>query len=135
MKELSALNNITGIRGTEGLQKPGVGKVDKGFGDILKGQLGEVGKTNPTQATSGVKFSAHAIERMRTRGISFDQDMLKRLDEAVDKAALKGAKESLILTDDSALIVSVKNKTVITAVDKAGMKENVFTNIDSTIVL
>jgi len=89
---------------------------------------------NPANV-SALKFSAHAIDRLKSRGISFDQETLRRLENAVDKAATKGSKESLILTDDSALIVSIKNKTVITAMDRDAMKENVFTNIDSTVII
>ena len=54
---------------------------------------------------------------------------------AVDKAAAKGSKNTLLLTDSSALIVSVKDRTVVTVMDKHAMKENVFTNIDSTVVI
>lgn len=86
-------------------------------------------------ATDGIKFSNHAIERMRTRGISFTPEDLSRLSDAVGKAAAKGSKDSLILMNDSALIVSVKNNTVVTVMDKNALKENVFTNIDSTIVM
>ena len=82
-----------------------------------------------------VKFSNHAVERMQTRGISFNKTDMDRLNEAVGKAAAKGSKDSLILMNDSALIVSVKNKTVVTVMDKTALKENVFTNIDSTIVM
>lgn len=83
----------------------------------------------------GIKFSNHAVERMRTRGISFNPEDLQRLEGAIGKAAAKGSKDSLILMNDSALIVSVKNKTVVTVMDKNALKENVFTNIDSTIVM
>lgn len=72
---------------------------------------------------------------MQTRGIRYTPEDMTRLNEAVNKAAAKGSKDSLILMQDSALIVSVKNKTVVTVMDKTALKENVFTNIDSTIVL
>jgi flagellar operon protein len=85
--------------------------------------------------SSQVKFSNHAIDRMVNRGIQFTKEDLGRLNEAVDRAAAKGSKDSLILMNDSALIVSVKNKTVVTVMDKNALKENVFTNIDSTIVM
>ncbi|MBN8536312.1 MAG: hypothetical protein J0M15_04630 [Deltaproteobacteria bacterium] len=84
---------------------------------------------------TGIKFSNHAIDRMNSRGISFKQEDLSKLNEAVDRAASKGSKDSLILMNDTALIVSVKNRTVVTVMDKATLKENVFTNIDSTIVM
>ena len=51
------------------------------------------------------------------------------------RAAAKGARSSLVLMDKAALVVSVPNRTVITAVDKAALKENIFTNIDSAMIL
>lgn len=87
------------------------------------------------EAAGGLKFSNHAIERMQSRGISYDPSRLAKLDEAVKKAAAKGSKDTLVLMDDSAAIVSVKNNTVVTVMDKNNLKENVFTNIDSTIVI
>ena len=82
-----------------------------------------------------LKFSNHAVDRMVSRGIQFTPEDIGRINDAVAKAASKGSKDSLVLINDSALIVSVKNKTVVTVMDKASMKENVFTNIDSTIVM
>ena len=60
---------------------------------------------------------------------------LRTLEKAVDTAAQKGSKESLILSDNAAFIVSVRNKTVITVLDRNQMNGNVFTNIDSTVVI
>ena len=60
---------------------------------------------------------------------------MKQLEGAVDSVAQKGGKESLIMMGDAALVVSVKNRTVVTAMDRQGMKGNVFTNIDSAVVL
>lgn len=60
---------------------------------------------------------------------------MARIESAVQKAAGKGAKDTLLLADNSALIVNVKNNTVVTVMDKNNLKDNVFTNIDSTIVL
>ena len=51
-----------------------------------------------------------------------------------DRAEQKGSKDSLVLLDDLAFVVSVKNKTVVTAVDSNRAKENVFTNIDSVVI-
>jgi flagellar operon protein len=84
---------------------------------------------------SRLKFSQHAQERLaKGQTILSPQDM-QRLDQAVEQAARKGARESLILIDDLALIVSVSNRTVVTAVNGAGSKENIFTNIDSAVIL
>jgi flagellar operon protein len=86
-------------------------------------------------APSALKFSNHAVDRMRSRGLSFSPDQMAKIESAVQKAASKGAKESLLLTDEAALIVSVKDKTVVTVMDKTSLKENVFTNIDSAVMI
>ncbi|MGI6486853.1 MAG: flagellar protein [Syntrophomonadaceae bacterium] len=82
-----------------------------------------------------VKFSQHARQRIKSRNIELTEGDLQKLQSAVDKAGAKGARESLILIDRLALVVSVKNRTVITAVDEANLKENVFTNIDSAVIM
>lgn len=88
------------------------------------------------QELVGVNFSKHALQRMNSRNIQLDSTQLNKLRQAVDKAAQKGAKEALVLMNDSlAFVVSVKNKTVITAMDGASIKDNVFTNIDSAIII
>ncbi len=83
---------------------------------------------------SDLKFSAHALKRLAHRGIALSEGQMERLHEAVAKAAGKGGKESLILVDDLAFVVSVRNRTVITALDHEQMADNVFTNIDSAVV-
>ncbi|MBP2642424.1 MAG: flagellar operon protein [Firmicutes bacterium] len=88
-----------------------------------------------TQELSGLKFSQHAIERLANRNISLNKTDLAKLNSAVEKAAQKGARDSLILMDNLALLVSVKNRTVITAMDGASVKDNVFTNIDSAVIV
>ncbi len=81
-----------------------------------------------------VKFSRHASERMQSRGIQFSPDQLQRLEAAVSQVNDKGGRESLVMLDDTALVVSVKNETVVTVVDKSQLKNNVFTNIDSAVI-
>lgn len=83
--------------------------------------------------TTQLSFSQHATQRLKDRGIQLSETDLTRLNDAVQKAANKGAKESLIMMDNVAYVVSVVNRKVITAVDGTHMKENVFTNIDSAI--
>ncbi len=84
---------------------------------------------------SRVSFSQHALQRMQDRQIDFSRQDLTKLDDTVERMAQKGAKESLIYLNDVALIVSVANKTVITAMDGPSAKENIFTNIDSAAIL
>jgi flagellar operon protein len=95
-------------------------KTDTDFNDLLQDRL---------------KVSGHAQTRLQSRGIELDQSQWDRVTAGVDRAAAKGAKESLVMVDDVALVVSVRNRTVITAVDKAHLKENVFTNIDSALIV
>jgi len=63
------------------------------------------------------------------------EERLARLSDAVSKAADKGSKESLILDDDAAYVVSVPNRTVITAFDRSNLQDGIFTSIDSAIIL
>jgi len=82
-----------------------------------------------------LKVSGHAQTRLQSRGIQLGPDEWNRVLSGVQKAAAKGAKESLVMVDNVALLVSVKNRTVITAVDQENLKENVFTNIDSAVIV
>lgn len=93
------------------------------FADVLRSKL------------EGVKWSAHAQERLRSRGISLSDRDRQLIDGAMRKAAEKGSRNSLFLLRDVGLVVSVQNRTVVTAIDKADLKERVFTEIDSTVVL
>jgi flagellar operon protein len=88
-----------------------------------------------TAAQADVKFSGHAQARLASRQITLSSEDIARLGAAMTRAAQKGARESLVLMDKAALVVSVPNRTVITAVDKAALKENLFTNIDSAMIL
>jgi flagellar operon protein len=82
-----------------------------------------------------LKVSGHAQTRLQSRNIDLDPAQWDRVVDGVDRAAAKGAKESLVMVDNAALVVSIKNRTVITAVDQAHLKENVFTNIDSAVIV
>lgn len=83
---------------------------------------------------AALKFSAHAQKRMAASGIQLSENDMARLTEAVDKVEAKGGRESLILMGDLAFVVSVKNRTVITAINHERLRENVFTNIDSAVI-
>jgi flagellar operon protein len=113
----------------EQLQRPGrnVGRRPQGvpFDEVLKRSLDK----------DQLRYSAHAMARMKSREISLTPGEQSRLERAVEKAAAKGARESLIIMDDLALVVSIRNRTVITALNGESMKENVFTNIDSAVIM
>ena len=93
-----------------------------GFGDVL------------ARRTAGVQFSGHALQRIERRGIDLGPQTLVRLQEGVARAAGKGGRESVVLIDGTAFVVSIRNRTVITAVDSAHMRDHVFTNIDSAVI-
>lgn len=82
-----------------------------------------------------VKLSAHAQKRLAERNVEFGANQQARLSAAVDRIESKGADKSLVLMDDLALLVSARNRTVITALDSASAKEGVFTNIDSAVII
>ncbi len=109
-----------------GTSAGGVGGVQAGpsFADALT-QAGKAGD---------LQFSKHALARVQRRGIELDQGTLGRLSQGVDRAAGKGSRDSLVLVDGTAFVVSVNNRTVITAVGSEHMKDNVFTNIDSAVI-
>lgn len=105
---------------------PAPGAIEgKDFSEVLRREIDK----------GDIRFSGHAETRMRTRNISLSQAEMARLNDAVNRAEAKGARESLILMDKLALIVSIRNRTVITAVDEERMKESVFTNIDSAVIV
>lgn len=91
------------------------------------------GVLRTTQA-AGVSFSNHAMQRVQRRGIDVSPQTLHRLSEGVARAAGKGARDSVVFVSGTAFVVSVANRTVITAVDQGHMRDFVFTNIDSAVI-
>ena len=113
--------------------------------------LAPVGRTGATTSTANpagpsfasvlgatqsqpVTFSSHALQRVERRGIDVSPATLGRLNDGVDRAAGKGARASVVFVDATAFVVSIPNRTVITAVDRDHMKQQVFTNIDSAVI-
>jgi len=82
-----------------------------------------------------LKFSQHAEQRLRQRGIQLQPEQLDRITSAINQAEAKGAKDSLVLFRDIAMIVNIPNRTVITAMDGSSMQDHVFTQIDSAVVV
>ncbi len=95
---------------------------DRAFDAVLQRELQEL------------KFSRHAQERLTARNITLNDNDLSQLQQAVTRAGEKGAQDSLVLLRDMAFIVSVRNRTVVTAMDAEQVKDNVFTNIDSAVI-
>ena len=92
------------------------------------------GVLDNTLNAARVKFSGHALERLKERGIHMGETELRKLEGAVSTMAAKGGNESLIMIGDAALVVSVKNRTVITAFDRRNLDGNIFTRIDSAAI-
>jgi flagellar operon protein len=97
---------------------------DSDFAKVLESELQK----------STLRFSAHAAKRLQRRNITLTKKQIQSLEEAVNKVSAKGGKESLILLGDVAFVVSVTNRTVITAIDGDTLKDNVFTQIDSAVI-
>ncbi|MGB8452099.1 MAG: TIGR02530 family flagellar biosynthesis protein [Anaerocolumna sp.] len=83
--------------------------------------------------TETLKFSKHANDRLTSRNIDLSDEQLDRLETGARKAQEKGIKESLVMVDNIAFIVNIKNKTVVTAVNDSDDK--VFTNIDGAVII
>lgn len=112
---------------------PAPAKAGKGEGQFLPSQsfAQELKKASGPDA---LHFSRHALERVQRRGIPLDPTTLARLQEGVGRAAGKGSRDSLVLVDGTAFVVSVSNRTVVTAVGAQNMREHVFTNLDSAVI-
>jgi flagellar operon protein len=112
-------------RGVDGFKDRGTVQQTNGpnFDSVLQEEL------------RGLTFSRHAQERLQARKIQLNESDLASLQGAVNRAEEKGAKDSLVLMRDMAFIVSVRNRTVVTAMDSEHLKENVFTNIDSAVIV
>lgn len=82
-----------------------------------------------------VSFSRHANERLSSRNIQLNEEQMQRLNEGVKQAKEKSIQESLVMMDNIAFIVNVKNNTVITAMDQNTNDSNVFTNIDGAVIV
>lgn len=126
------INNriIPGISGSNGVL-PGAGqsqaatKPEVSFEQLLQKQIYE---------SKEVKFSKHAESRLETRNINLTDEQKSKLNESINKANAKGVKDSLVLVDDIAFVVNVKDKAVVTVMNKDEMKENVFSNIDGAVI-
>ncbi len=99
------------------------------------GDLNFAGVLEQTRTPKGLNLSAHAKQRLQSREINLEPEEMKKLEEAVDKAAAKGCRSSLLLYRDMAFVAGVQNRTIVTAMDGQSMKEHVFTNIDSAVVV
>lgn len=110
--------SVTGVKSLPGIHQPAEGR----FAAVLRSKVDEL------------KFSAHAQSRIKSRNLSMTPQVMEKLNNAVSGAASKGSKDSLILMPNMAFIVNIPNRTVVTAMDGESVRDNVFTNIDSTVI-
>ena len=117
---------------------PGVGRAQPGpsrtSGAPANGKDFAATLVQETERRDALRVSSHAQKRLSSSQVTLTDSHMARIDGAVARATEKGSNQSLIMLDDLALVVSVKNRVVITAVDGPRMKEGVFTNIDSVVI-
>lgn len=135
---VTSLPGQSGIGQTERQQPRKKEGVQSEFDQVFDKTMNETSgaqKPDLNQVKAPLKFSAHASQRLQDRKIALDQATMSRVNDAIDKAEAKGVEDTLVLTKDAALIVSVKNRTVITAMDRNSLTGNVFTNIDGAVIV
>jgi len=112
---------------------------DKKISQNLTSDLNEFNKlldeTLAGEAKPEFNLSVHAERRIKERNLNFDNNEYLKLQQAFEKLRGKGGRDSLVITDRAAYILDVNKNTVVTAMDKASLNENVFTKIDSTIIM
>lgn len=121
----NSIQRVNGNRAPINAQKP-VKNDQNGFESILQKTIG---------SSQDLKFSKHAELRLQERNINLSQAQKDKMKDAVSRAESKGVKDSLVLMDNLAFVVNVRNRTVITAVNSSELKENVFTNIDGAVIV
>ena len=85
------------------------------------------------QELDKVKFSNHALKRLENRNIQLSDTEINKIQDAVQKAESKGSKDSLVMMNNTAFVVNIPNRTVVTALPVGDSQENIFTNIDSVV--
>lgn len=108
-------------------------RTDTSFQDILRQK--KLGLETQLQERGTVAFSKHANERLSLRNIHLTDTQMQRLNQGVEQARDRNIQESLVMLDDLAFIVNVRNNTVVTALDQSGEAGHVFTNIDGAVII
>ena len=109
-----------------GIERPGRAKTTVDFQDVLFRELA---------GNQEIKISAHAQKRMQERNINLDDKDMANITRAVRQAGVKGVKESLLLYGELAMVASVANKTIVTAMHRDDATDKIFTNIDGAIII
>lgn len=119
-------NGIYRVQREHSLQNLAFKRAGGGFDAVLQQEL---------QKADELQFSKHSQERIRQRGISLTEELMADMNAAAGKARMKGAKDVVMIGKEAAFIVNVPNNMVVTAMSGDEMKENIFTNIDSAVLL
>jgi flagellar operon protein len=82
-----------------------------------------------------LKLSKHASERLQERNIHISEELWQTIGEKVKEAKQKGVTDSLVVVDQAALLISAKNHTVVTALNREEAEDRIFTNINGTILI
>lgn len=82
-----------------------------------------------------LSFSQHAQQRLHSRGVALSAETVTKLADGVDRAQGKGSRETLVLTDEAAFVVNVRDRNVITVFDRDNLREGVVTSIDSAVIV
>lgn len=98
---------------------------EKSFKDVLNNTI--------NKKNEGFIVSKHAA--LRLREINFTDEDIRNIEKGFKIAKEKNSKNAVMLYKDVALIASVENNTLITAVEKERAKDNIFTNVDSVVIL
>lgn len=118
---------IYNVQNGQKLQNIAVKRAGGGFDAMLRQEI--------QKADTGLQFSKHSKERIEQRGISLTEELMADLNAAAGKARLRGARDVVMIGQDAAFIVNVPNNMVVTAMNGEEMKDNIFTNIDSAVIL
>lgn len=82
-----------------------------------------------------IKMSKHAQERLLERNININVHQWEKIAHHMQQAKQKGITDSLVVLNNAMLLVSTKNNTVVTALDRNEVTNRIFTNINGTIVI
>lgn len=123
---IEKINQYEDVRQLKLRSSAALSECGSSFSDMLHDRIKKSGELH---------FSRHAAERVNERGIEMSDAFLNDLKSAVDKARVKGAKDVVIISERGAFIVNVPNNTVVTTMSGNEMKDNIFTKIDSAVLL
>lgn len=123
---IEKLNQYEDVRQLKLRSSAAISECGNSFSDLIHSRINSKGN---------LQFSRHAAERVNERGIEMSDSFLNDLQSAVEKARSKGAKDVVIISERGAFIVNVPNNTVVTTMSGNEMKDNIFTKIDSAVLL